>query len=134
MLEGGFNFGGEQSGHIIFRDFCTSGDGVVAALQILRIMQTSHQPLSHLARCWQRFPQVVTNIVVREKKPFAELARVPELVARAEATLKVKGGRLLLRYSGTEPKARLLMEGQDGAVLEDWSRQIAGAIQQQIGA
>jgi len=134
MLEGGFNFGGEQSGHLIFRDFCTSGDGLVAALQILRIMQTSRQPLSQLARCWRRFPQVVTNIVVREKQPFAELDRVPELVAQAEAAVKAQDGRLLLRYSGTEPKARLLMEGRDPAVLEKWSSQIADAIKQQIGA
>ena len=134
MLQGGFNFGGEQSGHLIFRDFSTTGDGLVAALQILRIMQIRRQPLSQLARCWRRFPQLVTNIAVREKKPFAELDGVAELLAQAEPAVKAQGGRLLLRYSGTESKARLLMEGRDGAVLEKWSRQIADAIKQQIGA
>ena len=134
MLQGGFNFGGEQSGHLIFRDFSTTGDGLVAALQILKIMQVRRQPLSQLARCWRRCPQVVTNIIVREKKPFAELDGVAELLAQAEPAVKAQGGRLLLRYSGTESKARLLMEGRDGAMLEKWSRQIADAIKQQIGA
>ncbi len=134
MLRSDFNFGGEQSGHIIFRDFSTTGDGLVAALQILRIMQATRQPLSQLARCWTRFPQVATNIIVREKKAFDELDGVATLVAAAEAELQAQGGRLLLRYSGTEPKARLLMEGPDRAVLDKWSRQIAEAIKRQIGA
>ena len=69
MLRNGFNLGGEQSGHIIFRDFSTTGDGIVAALQILRIMKAKNSPLSQLAKCWTRFPQLVTNIHVREKRP-----------------------------------------------------------------
>ncbi len=70
-----FNFGGEQSGHLIFRDFSTTGDGLVAALQILRIMRESNQPLSKLVKCWTRFPQLVTNVKVREKIPFEKLER-----------------------------------------------------------
>ena len=115
MLRHGFNFGGEQSGHMIFRDHSTTGDGLVAALQILRIMRTKGMPLSQLAQCWTRFPQLVTNIVVREKRPFEELDGVRQLVAEAEAELKPQGGRVFLRYSGTEPKARLLLEGRDRA-------------------
>jgi phosphoglucosamine mutase len=134
MLRSGFNFGGEQSGHLIFRDFGTTGDGLVAALQILRIVKTKQTPLSKLAKCWTRFPQLVTNVKVREKKPFAELDGVNKLVADAEKELSAQGGRLLLRYSGTEPKARLLVEGCDAKVLEKWSKQICGAIQKQIGA
>ena len=134
MLKGGFRFGGEQSGHLIFRDFGTTGDGLVAALQILRIMKAKGQPLSKLAKCWTRFPQLVTNVKVREKKPFEQLDGVTKLVAEAEKELKVQGGRLLLRYSGTEPKARLLLEGRDAKVLEKWSQIICGAIQKQIGA
>ncbi|MEI8289232.1 MAG: phosphoglucosamine mutase [Verrucomicrobiota bacterium] len=133
MLKQGFNFGGEQSGHLIFRDYGTTGDGLVAALQILRILKTRSQPLSKLARCWTRFPQLVTNVKVREKKPFAELAGVNELVAAAEKELSAQGGRLLLRYSGTEPKVRLLVEGRDATMLKIWSEKICGAIQQQIG-
>ena len=133
MLRNGFNFGGEQSGHLIFRDYSSTGDGLVAALQILRIMKAQGRSLSQLAKCWTRFPQLVTNVKVREKKPFAELDGVNRLVADAEKELSAQGGRLLLRYSGTEPKVRLLVEGRDDATLRKWSDQICGAIKQQIG-
>ncbi|MCU0771150.1 MAG: phosphoglucosamine mutase [Verrucomicrobia bacterium] len=134
MLRGGYNLGGEQSGHLIFRDHCSTGDGLVAALQILRIMKSKDQPLSQLAKCWTRFPQRVTNVRVREKKPFAELAGVLDLVAQAEARVKPAGGRVLLRYSGTEPKARLLIEGPEDTVLQEWTGRICDAIQKHIGA
>jgi phosphoglucosamine mutase len=134
MLREGFNFGGEQSGHLIFRDFGTTGDGLVAALQILRILKTKQTPLSKLAQCWTRFPQLVTNVKVRDKKPFDQLDGLNHLVAEAEKELSAQGGRLLLRYSGTEPKVRLLVEGREMKSLEVWSKKICGAIQRQIGA
>jgi phosphoglucosamine mutase len=134
MLRGGFNLGGEQSGHLIFRDHSTTGDGLVAALQILRAMKSKDQPLSKLAACWTRFPQLVTNVRVRDKKPFEQLEGVLELVSQAEAAVKPAGGRVLLRYSGTEPKARLLIEGRDAAVLKHWTQQICDAIKHQVGA
>ena len=133
MLNAGFNFGGEQSGHLIFRDFASTGDGLIAALQVLRIMKAKDLPLSQLAKCWTRFPQLVTNLKVREKKPFEQLDGVNQLVAAAEKELAAQGGRLLLRYSGTEPKVRLLVEGRDADLLKTWSQKICGAIQQQIG-
>ena len=133
MLREGYNFGGEQSGHLIFRDYGTTGDGLVAALQILRILKAKQTPLSKLAQCWTRFPQLVTNVKVREKKPFEQLAGVNQLVADAEKELSAQGGRLLLRYSGTEPKVRLLVEGRDRKSLATWSEKICGAIQRQIG-
>ena len=128
MLRNGFNFGGEQSGHLIFRDFASTGDGLVAALQILRIMKAKGQPLSQLASCWTRFPQLVTNVKVRDKIPFEQLAGVGKLVIEAEKELAAQGGRLLLRYSGTEPKARLLVEGRDAVTLKTWSDKICNAI------
>jgi phosphoglucosamine mutase len=134
MLRHGYSFGGEQSGHIIFRDYSTTGDGLVAALQVLRIMRSKEQPLSRLAQCWTRFPQVVTNILVREKRPFEQLDNVGQLVAEAEAELKAQGGRVLLRYSGTEPKARLLVEGRDQATLEKWTKKIVEVVRRQVGA
>ena len=134
MLHGGFNLGGEQSGHMIFRDYSTTGDGLVSALQILRIMKAKDQPLSKLSKCWERFPQLVTNVRVREKTPFEQLDGVTQLVSQAEADLKPAGGRVLLRYSGTEPKARLLIEGRDSAVLEKWTQKIVEAIKKQVGA
>ena len=133
MLRNGFNFGGEQSGHLIFRDYSTTGDGLVAALQILRIMKAKDAPLSRLKQCWTRYPQLVTNVKVREKKPFEQLDGVLALVAQAEAVVQPEGGRVLLRYSGTEPKARLLIEGRDAKVLEQWSTRICEAIKRQVG-
>jgi len=134
MLRHGFNFGGEQSGHMIFRDFCTTGDGLVSALQILRIMRSKEMRLSKLAQCWTRFPQIVTNIVVREKRPFEQMDGVPAFLAEVEAELKEQGGRVFLRYSGTEPKARLLLEGRDAATLEKWTQKLCEAIRKQVGA
>jgi phosphoglucosamine mutase len=133
MLKGGFNFGGEQSGHLIFRDFGTTGDGLVAALQILRIMKTRQARLSKLRQCWTRFPQIVTNVKVREKVPFEQLNGVLDLVAQAEQALGADGGRVLLRYSGTEPKARLLVEGSDHKALQHWTKLICDAVTRQVG-
>jgi phosphoglucosamine mutase len=133
MLRHGYNFGGEQSGHLIFRDYASTGDGLVSALQILRIMKAKGAPLSQLAKCWTRFPQLTVNVKVREKTPFAQLDGVNALVAAAEKELAAQGGRLLLRYSGTEPKVRLLVEGRDAATLKKWSDKICGTIQKQIG-
>jgi len=134
MLRHGFNVGGEQSGHLIFRDHSTTGDGLVAALQILRIMRQNGRPLSALTQCWTRCPQLVTNVRVRDKRPFEQMDGLMNLVGQAEAELKSQGGRLLLRYSGTEPKARLLLEGRDASLLEKWSQKICDAICRQIGA
>lgn len=134
MLRGGFNLGGEQSGHLIFGDHSTTGDGLVAALQILRIMKTRGVPLSKMAACWSRYPQKVTNIRVKEKRPFEQLDGVLDLVTQAETAVKSDGGRVLLRYSGTEPKARLLIEGRDVSTLDIWSKRIADAIKSQVGA
>jgi phosphoglucosamine mutase len=134
MLRGGYNFGGEQSGHLIFGEHSTTGDGLVAALQILSIMKARDVRLSKLAKSWTRFPQLVTNVVVREKRPFDELDGVLQLVSQAESKVKPEGGRVLLRYSGTEPKARLLIEGRDEAALRDWSKQICDLIRKHVGA
>jgi phosphoglucosamine mutase len=86
-----------------------------------------------LTQCWTRFPQKLTNLRVTEKKPFEELADVLDLVNQAEAELGAEGGRVLLRYSGTEPKVRLLLEGQDAAALDQWSEKIMSALDAQIG-
>ena len=133
MLKNGYNLGGEQSGHLIFRDYSSTGDGLVAALQMLRIMKTKQCLLSHLSRGWKRYPQIVTNIRVREKKPFEQLDGVLDLVNQAEAELKNDGGRVLLRYSGTEPKARLLIEGKDKETLQRWSNVISDAVNKHVG-
>ena len=96
-------------------------------------MAAKQKSLSELAQCWTRFPQKLTNLRVTEKKPIEELADVPGLVAEAEAALQAEGGRVLLRYSGTEPKIRLLLEGKEAAALDAWSEKIISTIQAQIG-
>ncbi len=134
MLKSDYNLGGEQSGHMIFRDHSTTGDGLVCALQILRIMKAQDQPLSKLAKCWSRFPQLLENLKVRTKKPIEEIDGVQALLEEAEAVLKPGGGRVLLRYSGTEPKIRLLLEGPEQSVLEQWKEKIMETLRRQIGA
>ncbi|MFN7141047.1 MAG: phosphoglucosamine mutase [Limisphaerales bacterium] len=133
MLRGGFNFGGEQSGHLIYGDYSTTGDGLVAALQLLRIMKSNNALLSQLVLCWKRYPQKVCGVRVREKIPFEQLDGVIDLVKKCELEVKPSGGRVLLRYSGTEPKARLLIEASDKGLIERWSDRICDAIQKQIG-
>ena len=133
MLRNGYNLGGEESGHMIFGDFSTTGDGLVSALQVLKVMKAHDKPLSKLTKCWTRYPQLVTNIRVREKTPFAQLDGVLGLVEQAEAEVAPDGGRVLLRYSGTEPKARLLIEGRDAKLLSKWSKTIAEAIKKHVG-
>jgi phosphoglucosamine mutase len=133
MLRNDYNLGGEPSGHVIFREYGTTGDGLVAALQILRIMKTRQSTLAQLAACWTRYPQVVSHVRVREKRPLDQVDGLMDLVAAAETDLKPVGGRVLLRYSGTEPKARLLLEGREMPVLQRWNQKICDAIRRQIG-
>ncbi len=133
MLKDNLNIGGEQSGHIIFRDHGTTGDGLLAALQILRVMITTGKPLSELAGCWTRFPQLLTNLVVRDRKPLEQVRGLSDVTAQAESALKQAGGRILLRYSGTEPKVRLLLEGRDRAALEHWNQKITAVLKKELG-
>jgi phosphoglucosamine mutase len=132
MMKQKLNLGGEQSGHIIFRDFTTTGDGIISALQILRIMHKTGQPLSKLKRCLKKYPQAQRNLVVKEKPPLAELPAVMKLISETEKELSGKG-RVLLRYSGTEPKIRLLIEGQEVDKIDKQANRIADAIQSAIG-
>ena len=132
MMRDDLNVGGEQSGHMIFRDFSTTGDGIVSALQILRIMVETGKPLSELKTCLAKYPQAQRNLKVREKKPIEELPDVTKLVQETEKEL-AGAGRVLLRYSGTEPKIRLLIEGRDGDRINAQADKIAGVIQELIG-
>jgi phosphoglucosamine mutase len=132
MVGRNLNLGGEQSGHMIFRDFTTTGDGIISALQVLRIMKATGKPLSELKRCLKKYPQAQRNLKVKEKRPLEELPAVMKLVGDAEKELSGKG-RVLLRYSGTEPKIRLLIEGREPEQIDRQANQIAEAIQSAIG-
>jgi phosphoglucosamine mutase len=132
MLRSNLNVGGEQSGHMIFRDHATTGDGIVAALQILRIMVESGRRLSELKKCLNKYPQAQRSLKVKAKPAFDEIPDVPQLLAEAQG--EVKGaGRVLLRYSGTEPKVRLLIEGRDEGMINRHADRIATALAAAIG-
>ena len=106
MLANDLNVGGEQSGHVILRDYNTTGDGLVTALELLRIMKASGKPLSQLRLGMRKYPQLLVNVKVRERIPLDQLPEVTETVKAIEKELG-SNGRILLRYSGTEPKIRL---------------------------
>lgn len=132
MREQNLNFGAEESGHIVFRDYGTTGDGLLAALQILKIMAETGEPLSELRKCLKPFPQVKRNLYVRSKPPEAELVEAQVLIQETEK--KIGGlGRVLLRYSGTESLIRLLIEGRDPEYIDAQATRIATAIKAQIG-
>ena len=133
MRERGLNFGAEESGHVVFRDFGTTGDGLIAALQILKIMAETGEPLSELRKCLKPFPQSKRNLRVKTKPPVEELESAQSLIKETERKLG-KLGRVLLRYSGTEPLIRLLIEGRDPDYIEAQADKIADAITAQIGA
>jgi len=131
MLEGGYNLGGEQSGHLIFLDHNTTGDGLITALQVLAIMKQDGKPLSELAACMRTYPQVLVNVRVKEKR---DLASVPEIAASiAEVEKKLQGtGRLLIRYSGTEPKLRIMLEGEDESVIARYAEELAELVRTRL--
>nr|HEX4313283.1 phosphoglucosamine mutase [Kofleriaceae bacterium] len=128
MRRSGYNLGGEQSGHIVFLDHATTGDGIVAALRVMAIMAREQVPLSELAKVMTRTPQVLINTAVDKKVPIEQLADVTRLIAEVEKQLG-GDGRVLVRYSGTESKARVMIEGMDETRIQGWAEEIAGVLQ-----
>ncbi len=131
MREIGANFGGEQSGHLICRDQNTTGDGILAALAALRVMKETGRPLSELRRVMVAFPQKLVNLRVKAKPEVGRLAAAP-LIAEVEEALG-DAGRVLVRYSGTEPKIRVMVEGKDADFVGAKADAIAAAIAEEIG-
>ncbi len=131
MRRGGYNLGGEQSGHIIFLDHATTGDGILAGLQLLAIMKGTERPLSELAACLERFPQVLINVKVKKKLPPEEIPGLPELKAQMEQKLADRG-RILIRPSGTEPKYRVMVEGEDEAEIRTLAEELAQHIEKTL--
>ncbi len=132
MREGGYNLGGEQSGHILFLDDSTTGDGIMSALRILALMARSGQPLSELSEGFDRLPQVTVNIGVDEKRPLEGLSALQEAIEEVERELGT-AGRVLIRYSGTENKARVMVEGRDEARVHELANQLASKLKQALG-
>jgi phosphoglucosamine mutase len=127
MREGGFRFGGEQSGHLIFLDHATTGDGIVAALQLLAILVEEQKPLSELARAaLERVPQVLESKTFARRLPLEEMATTSKVMSALEKKL-ARNGRLLVRWSGTEPKLRVMVEGPDEQVLRGYVAEVLEA-------
>ena len=132
MLSTGATLGGEQSGHIIFSGRSTTGDGLLTALLVLDLIHRSGQSLAELTADLKSFPQVIVNVKVREKKPLLEIPAVAETIARAEEAL-AGTGRVVIRYSGTEALARVMIEAEDHAAMTYHAEAIADAIRSEIG-
>lgn len=128
----GANLGGEQSGHIVFLDHCTTGDGPLAALHILAEMIRRQRPLSELRSVMTPFPQTCINLPVERKPALSELESVSQVVKQAQKALG-STGRVLVRYSGTEPKARVMVEGENPVQVDDWAQKIANELDAAIG-
>jgi phosphoglucosamine mutase len=133
MLAHGLNFGGEQSGHVILLDHATTGDGLLSALALLRVARESGRPLSALRRELVKYPQLLLGLKVREKVPFEQVPGVLDAVREVEKQFGA-AGRVFLRYSGTEPKARLLLEVRDGENLPALAEKILAPLRAAIGA
>ena len=132
MRAGGFVLGGEQSGHMIFLRHGTTGDGLVSALQILRLVTESGKPLSELRKVLHKYPQAQRAVAVKSKPPLESIPEIHAAITAAEQALAPRG-RVLVRYSGTEPKLRILLEGRDATALEKHADTIASAVKSALG-
>jgi phosphoglucosamine mutase len=132
MLRGGFALGGEQSGHVILTEHLPTGDGMATALAVLRVMADTGKELADLAAGLVTYPQTLVNVRVREKTPVESVPEIRAAIARVEAALAGQG-RVLVRYSGTEPLLRVMIEGEDQASVQAWAEEIAEAIRGTLG-
>ncbi len=131
MLGSGYNFGGEQSGHIVFLDYNTTGDGPLTALQVIYLMKRRNVPLSKLSQEISLYPQVLTNVKVKHKQDIGDIPKIVDAIRSAERRLSGKG-RVLVRPSGTEPKIRVMLEGEDLHLIEKLAEHIAEVIQEKM--
>jgi phosphoglucosamine mutase len=133
MLAGNYNLGGEQSGHILFLDHNTTGDGAITCLQMLALMVEKRKRLSQLKGVMTRLPQVLLNVGVKERKDFVQMPKVAKKIAQVERALAGRG-RVLVRYSGTELLARIMLEGEDQNQIGAMAKDIADEIRAEVGA
>ncbi|MDY6903217.1 MAG: phosphoglucosamine mutase [Thermodesulfobacteriota bacterium] len=132
MIACGAAIGGEDSGHMIFTDYQTTGDGMLTALMVCRVMHRTQKPLSELAACMTLFPQTLVNIDVREKPAIESIPAIQQAITAAETALG-EAGRVLVRYSGTQAKCRVMVEGPSDEIIQEHAGTIARAIKETIG-
>jgi phosphoglucosamine mutase len=124
MKKGGYVLGGEQSGHLVFLNYSTTGDGILTALRLLAVMLWRNKPLAELADFMENYPQVLINLMVKEKRDLHSLPKARQALQEAERRLGSQG-RLLVRYSGTEAKLRIMAEGEDQQKIEQVAQDLA---------
>lgn len=132
MVRGDFNLGGEQSGHTIFLDYNTTCDGVLTALQVLAIMKQKERPLDELAKVMEPLPQVLYNVKVKEKRNLSDFEEIERNIREIEKMLG-QSGRILIRYSGTEPLLRIMVEGEDETKLRGFAEDLVQLVKKYIG-
>jgi phosphoglucosamine mutase len=132
MLKRGLSLGGEQSGHIIFSDYLFTGDGLCTALNVLRTLALTGRTLADLASDLTSYPQVLLNVGVREKADLNAIPAIQSAIARVDSRLE-GGGRLLVRYSGTEPLLRVMIEGKDPEEIQAWAQEIVDVVREHLG-
>ena len=132
MLKRGLSIGGEQSGHVIFSDHLFTGDGIATSLNVLRVMAETGRELADLASELVTYPQVLLNVRVREKKDLRSIPAIAGAMERVEGRLAGQG-RLLVRYSGTEPLLRVMIEGRDQTEIHTWASEIVGVVRDHLG-
>jgi len=132
MRRHGHCLGGEKSGHLIFHDYATTGDGIISALQVLRVLKEENKTLAEFADCMTEYPQQLVSIKVKEKRPIEDVPALAAAIHECEAALKGVG-RVIVRYSGTEPKIRLLVEAQKAEQVSKWINALTRAVKEEIG-
>jgi phosphomannomutase len=132
MSAGGYNFGGEQSGHFIFLDHNTTGDGLISALQVLSLMKRTEKPLSELAKAMTAMPQVLLNVTVTKKPNFDTVPELQRAIQESEQCLN-GSGRVLVRYSGTEPLLRVMVEGESDDQIREVANRLVDVFKTHLG-
>jgi phosphoglucosamine mutase len=132
MLRRDLSLGGEQSGHVIFSDHLFTGDGIATALNVLRTMADTGRELSDLASELVSYPQVLVNVRVKQKRELHSVPAIADAMERIKQRLAGQG-RLLVRYSGTEPLLRVMIEGRDQQQIQGWAHEIADSVKQHLG-
>jgi phosphoglucosamine mutase len=132
LLKENLIFGGEQSGHMIFLNHSNTGDAVITSLEIIKVIRETGKKLSELAQCMRKLPQILVNVKVKEKRPFENMPPVWKLISQYNSQL-TGTGRLLVRYSGTEPVARIMVEGKEHKLIQQIANSLAQEIRKEIG-
>jgi phosphoglucosamine mutase len=133
MLKGGYNLGGEQSGHLVFLNYSTTGDGILTALRLLAVMLRAQKPLAELAACMEVYPQVLLNLKVKERRDLGTVPQAQKAIHAAEKRLQGRG-RLLVRFSGTEPLLRVMVEGEKPAEINEVAQELVDTLDKCLNA